>query len=54
MSDDDDEVEGPRWLASGEKYSLLLEVERLFQGRRREVYELRWKEAWLCSVCLRR
>jgi hypothetical protein len=46
MSDDDDEIEAERWLASGEKYSLLLEVERLFQGR--EVYELRWEEAWLC------
>jgi hypothetical protein len=30
MSDDDDEIEGQRWLASGEKYSLLLKVERLF------------------------
>jgi len=46
--DDDDEIERQRRLAAGEKYSLLLEVERLFQGRWREVYELRKKEAWLC------
>ncbi len=51
MSDDDDEIEGQRWLASAEKYALLLEVERLFQGKGGEVYELRWKEAWLC-MCL--